>query len=130
MLTTELKYANVNRMVNLFLYGFLLFAFFYDNVIAIRCIFNNSFRLFNSFHLTWRSKSGYLDNTKHIIFWLCNLKQLNFWHFNNNSKKFFETIIFSRKKQKRLQKGQYYFISISRSFRSFYDNSGLFQKIS
>ena len=25
-------------MANLFLFGFLLFAFFYDNVIAIRCI--------------------------------------------------------------------------------------------
>ena len=28
-------------MANLFLFGFLLFAFFYDNVIAIRCIYFN-----------------------------------------------------------------------------------------
>ena len=34
---------------------------------------------------------------------------LNFRHFNTNSKKFFERVNFSRKKQKRLQKGKYYF---------------------
>ena len=38
MLNTELKYANVNHMANLFLFVFLLFAFFYDNVITIRCM--------------------------------------------------------------------------------------------
>ena len=27
-------------MANLFLFGFLLFAFFYDNIIAIRCMFS------------------------------------------------------------------------------------------
>ena len=43
---------------------------------------------------------GYLDNTKHIIFWLCNLKQLNFWHFNTNSKKVFETVNFYKKEAK------------------------------
>lgn len=37
LLNTELKYTNVNHMANLFLFGFLLSAFFYDNVIAIRC---------------------------------------------------------------------------------------------
>ena len=51
--------------------------------------------------------------------------QLNFRHFHTNSKKFFETVYFPRKNQIRLQKGQYYFFSISRSFRPFYDN--LFQ---
>ena len=35
--------------------------------------------------------------TKHFIFWLCNMKQLNFWHFNTNSKKFFETVFFFQK---------------------------------
>ena len=30
---------------------------------------------------------GYLDNTKHLIFWLCNMKQLNFRRFNTNTKK-------------------------------------------
>ena len=31
------------------------------------------------------SEWGYLDNTKHLFFWLCNMKQLNFRHFNSNS---------------------------------------------
>ena len=43
---------------------------------------------------------GYLDNTKHFIFWLCNMKQLNFRHFNTNSKKFFETVHFFQKEAK------------------------------
>ena len=30
---------------------------------------------------------GYLDNTKHLIFWFCNMKQLNFRRFNTNTKK-------------------------------------------
>ena len=40
LLNTELKNANANHMATLFLFVFLLFAFFYDNVIAIRCIQN------------------------------------------------------------------------------------------
>ena len=43
---------------------------------------------------------GYLDNTKHFIFGLCNMKQLNFRHFNTNSKKFFETVNFFPKEAK------------------------------
>ena len=39
-----------------------------------------------------------------------NMKQLNFRHFNTNSKKFFETVHFFQKEAKRLQKGQYYFV--------------------
>ena len=35
---------------------------------------------------------------KNLIFWICNMKQLNFSHFNTNSK------FFSKRKQKRLQK--------------------------
>ena len=39
---------------------------------------------------------GYLDNTKHLllIFWLCNIKKLNFRHFNTNSKKFTVIVVF------------------------------------
>ena len=40
---------------------------------------------------------GYLDNSKHFIFWLCNMKQLNFRHFNTNGNKFFETVNFFQK---------------------------------
>ena len=29
---------------------------------------------------------GYVDNIKHFIFWLCNMKWLNFRHFNTNNK--------------------------------------------
>ena len=47
---------------------------------------------------------GYLDNSKHFIFWLCNMKQLNFRHFNTNSKKFFETVNFFQKEAKTAQK--------------------------
>ena len=41
-----------------------------------------------------RSEWGNLDNSKHFIFWLCNIKQLSFRHFNTNSKKFFEIVFF------------------------------------
>ena len=43
---------------------------------------------------------GYLDNAKNFIFWLCSMKQLNFRHFNTNSKKFFETVHFFQKEAK------------------------------
>ena len=43
---------------------------------------------------------GYLDNTKHFIFGLCNMKQLNFRHFNTNRIKFFETVNFFQKEAK------------------------------
>ena len=46
------------------------------------------------------SEWGYLDNTKHLIFWFCNMKQLNFRYFNINSKKFFEIVNFSQKEAK------------------------------
>ena len=39
----------------------------------------------------------YLDNTKHLISWLSNTKQLNFRHFNTYSKKLFEIVIFFQK---------------------------------
>ena len=73
----------------------------------------------------------YLDNTKHFIFRFCNTKQLNFRYFNTNSNKFFETVNFFQKKAKTAPKRPIsFFFSISRSFWPFYDNSGLFQKIS
>ena len=45
----------------------------------------------------WR---GHFDNTKHLIFWLCNMKQLNFRHFNTNRKKFTVTVNFGQKETK------------------------------
>jgi len=68
---------------------------------------------------------GYLDNTKHllIIFWLCNIKKLNFRHFNTNSKKFTVTVVFFfREKQNGSRKTNIILSSISRSFRLFSDN--------
>ena len=65
---------------------------------------------------------GYLDNTKHLllIFWLCNIKKLNFRHFNTNSKKFTVTIVFFfREKQNGSRKTNTILSSISRSFRLF-----------
>ena len=48
-----------------------------------------------------RPKPKLLDNTKHLIFWLCNIrKQLNFRHFNTNRKKFTVTVNFSQKETK------------------------------
>ena len=47
---------------------------------------------------------GYLDNTKHLIFWLCNMKQLNFRHFNTNSKKLTLTVNFIQKETKTASK--------------------------
>ena len=44
------------------------------------------------------------DNTKHLIFWLCNMKQLNFRHFNTTSKKFTVTVNFFQKETKTAQK--------------------------
>ena len=48
----------------------------------------------------WGSEWGYLDNTKHLIFWLCNIKQLNFRHFNTNSKTFSVSVHFIQKETK------------------------------
>ena len=31
------------------------------------------------------SEWAYLDSTKHLIFWLCNMKQLRYRHFNTSS---------------------------------------------
>ena len=40
------------------------------------------------------SEWGYFDNTKHLFFWLYNIKQLIFSHFNTNIKKIRCNIIF------------------------------------
>ena len=66
------------------------------------------------------------DNTKHLIFWLCNMKQLHFRHFNTTSKKFTVTVNFFQKETKTALNRPI----LSRSFRLFCDNSRLFQKIS
>ena len=60
---------------------------------------------------------GYLDNTKHllIIFWLSNIKKLNFRLFNTNSKKFTVTVVFcSREKQNGSRKANIILSSISK----------------
>ena len=70
------------------------------------------------------SEWGHLDNTTHLMFWLCNMKQFNFKLFNTNRKKFTVTVNFGQKEtKKRLQKGQYYFFGIPRSFQPFSDDS-------
>ena len=50
------------------------------------------------------------------FFWLCNMKQLHFRHFNTNSKKFFETVNFFQKKAKTAPKGQYYFVQYIKEY--------------
>ena len=55
---------------------------------------------------------GYLDNTKHFIVWLSNMKQLNFRHFNTNSEKFFETGNFFQKEAKSAPKRPMLFRSV------------------
>ena len=66
------------------------------------------------------------------MFWSCNMKQLNFRHFNINSKKFTVTVISFQNETQTSPKNPIMIIlfSISRGFRSFCDNSHLFQKIS
>ena len=99
------------------------------NYLALRPFLQNEMTDFPS--ISWGSEWGYHDNTKHFIFWLCNMKQLNFRHFNTNCKKFFETVIFFPERGKNGgQKAKVILFSISRNFRPFYDNAGLFQEIS
>ena len=79
----------------------------------------------------WGSEWGYLDNTKHLIFWLCNIKQLNFRHFNTNSKKIFCNSKFYQEGNKNGSKqGNVILLSISRSFRPLSDDFRSFRKIS
>ena len=66
------------------------------------------------------SEWGYLDKTKHFDFWLCNMKQLIFMHFNTNSKKFTLTVIFFLERNKNgSQNAKITLFSISRSFQPF-----------
>ena len=58
------------------------------------------FGILQKWSFTRGSEWGYLDNTKHLIFWLCNMKQLNFRQFNTNSKKFIVTVNFTQKETK------------------------------
>ena len=64
----------------------------------------------------WR----YLDNTKHYIFWLCDMKQLTG----------LLTLTVKNSLKTRSKKANIMLFSISRRFRPFIDNSGLFQRIS
>ena len=70
------------------------------------------------------SEWGYFDNTKHLFFWLYNIKQLIFCHFNTNIKKI-------RWNKPRPKMGNIYvgpmFIVSKRFFWPFSNNSGLFQ---
>ena len=52
------------------------------------------------------SEWGYFDNTKHLFFWLYNIKQLIFCHFNTNIKKFVVTLFFSHKQTNHTLKGE------------------------
>ena len=73
----------------------------------------------------------YLDNTKHFIFWLCNMKPLNFRHFNTSITKFYEIVFFFfQKEAKTAPKRPISFCLVYRKFWPFYEYSGLFQKIS
>ena len=79
----------------------------------------------------WGSEWGYFDNTKHLIFWLCNIKQLNFRHFNTNSKKIFCNSKFYQEGNKNgFKQGNVILLSISRSFRPLSDDFRSFRKIS
>ena len=69
---------------------------------------------------------GVLDNTKHFIFWLCNMEQLNFRHFNTNSQKLFETNFIPERSKNGTKNANIISFSITRSFWPFYDNYGLF----
>ena len=52
------------------------------------------------------SEWGYFDNAKHLFFWLYNIKQLIFSHFNTNIKKFVVTLFFSHKQTNHTLKGE------------------------
>ena len=80
------------------------------------------------------SEWGYLENTKHLNFWLCNTEQLNFRHFNINSKKFSVTVNFIQKETKTALKRAMLFCSIYQEvfghFPTIPDLFGRFTKIS
>ena len=73
---------------------------------------------------------GYLDNTKHLIFWLCNIKQLNFRHFNTNIKILCNSKFYPEGNKNGSKQGNVILFSISRSFRLLSDDFRSFWKIS
>ena len=74
----------------------------------------------------WGSQWGYLH-----FFWLCNLKQLNFRYFNTHStRKIHSNIKFFPERDNNGAKSQIIFLSISRNFRPFSDNSRFFRNSS
>ena len=59
------------------------------------------------------------------------MNQLNFRHFNTSSKKLFETVdFFPERSQNCSKKATIILLVYQAMFGHFYDNSGLFQKIS
>ena len=64
------------------------------------------------------------------LFWLCNMKQLNFRHFNTNSKKFFETVnFFQEEDAKTAPKGPILFrLVYQQVFGHFTTNSDYFRR--
>ena len=69
----------------------------------------------------WGSEWWYLDNIKHLVFWLWNIKQLNFWHFNPKSKNFAlssSNFFFLKWNKSGSKKAQIILFGISKSFQS------------
>ena len=63
---------------------------------------------------------GYFDNTKHLSFWLCNMKQLNYRHFNANSKKITATVNFIQKETKTDPKRPILFCLVLKKFTAIF----------
>ena len=68
------------------------------------------------------SEWGYFGKTKDLMVWSCNMKQLNFWHFNINTKKFAVTVIFFfQNETQTAPKKQYYFVWHIKEFSAICD---------
>ena len=62
---------------------------------------------------------GYLDNIKHFIFWLCNMKWLNFRHFNTNNKDSLKLIFFPDRSKNGSKKANIIFLGYQGVFGHF-----------
>ena len=77
------------------------------------------------------SEWGYFGKTKDLMVWSCNMKQLNFRHFNINTKKFAVTVIFFQNETQPAPKKQYYFVSTySHLFQKISENYRIYPKMS
>ena len=65
------------------------------------------------------SEWGYLDNTKHLIIWLCHMKQLNFRHFNTGIKNVWNSNFLTERSKNGSKKANIILFSISRTFLNF-----------